>query len=128
MTAFYDAMNAGDFDGAAEYLHRDIEIHPALGGVMDIGGSYCGRDEARQLMETITEGVERIEIGIEPQAVIEVAGSRLIRVESWHPRGRQGMETEAVFTHVYTFRDGLILRIEGFRDKAEALEAAGLSE
>jgi ketosteroid isomerase-like protein len=128
VTAFYEAMNAGDFDGAVEYLHRDVEIHPALGGVMDIGGSYCGRDEARRLLETITEGIERIEIGIEPQEVIEAGGDRLVRVESWHPRGTQGMETEVVFTHVYTFRDGLILRIDGFTDKADALEAAGLSE
>ncbi len=40
----------------------------------------------------------------------------------------EGMETEIVITQLYTFRDGLILRIDGFRSRAEALEAAGLSE
>ena len=127
-TAFYEAMNAGDFDGGAEYLHPDVEIQPALGGVMDIGRSYRGLDEARRLMETLTEGIERIETRVEPQEVIEVEGDRLVRVERWHPRGRQGIETEVVITQVYTFRDGLILRIQGFRDKAEALEAAGPQE
>ena len=61
---------------------------------MDIGRDYNGHDGARQLMETLTEG----------------------------------METEIVITQLYTFRDGLILRIDGFRSRAEALEAAGLAE
>ena len=126
--AFYERMNRGDFDDAVEYLHRDVEVQPALGGVMDIGRRYRGRDEARQLMETLTEGIERIETRVEPQEVIEVGGDRLVRVERWHPRGQQGIETEVVITQVYTFRDGLILRIDGFRDKGEALEAVGLSE
>ena len=126
--ALYEAMNRGDFDAAVECLHRDVEIQPALGGVMDIGRRYSGRDEARRLLETITEGIERIETRAEPQEVTDIGGDRLIRVERWHPRGRQGMETEMVITQLYTFRDGLILRIDGFRDKAGALEAAGLSE
>jgi ketosteroid isomerase-like protein len=126
--ALYEAMNRGDFDDAVECLHRDVEIQPALGGVMDIARRYSGRDEARQLMETITEGIERIETRVEPKEAIEVGDDRLLRVERWHPRGRQGMETEVVITQVYTFRDGLILRIDGFRDRAEALEAAGLRE
>jgi hypothetical protein len=29
---------------------------------------------------------------------------------------------------LYTFREDLIMRIDGFTEKAEALEAAGLSE
>jgi hypothetical protein len=61
---------------------------------MDIGRDYHGHDGARQLMETLTEG----------------------------------METEIVITQLYTFRDGLVLRIDGFRSRAEALEAVGLSE
>ena len=61
---------------------------------MDIGRDYNGHDGARQLMETLTEG----------------------------------METEIVITQLYTFRDGLILRIDGFPSRDEALEAAGLAE
>ena len=128
VAALYEAMNRGDFDTAVECLHRDVEIQPALGGVMDIGRRYRGHDGARQLMETITEGIERIETRVEAQEVTEIGGDRLIRVERWHPRGRQGMETEILITQLYTFRDGLILRIDGFRDKAEALEAARQSE
>ena len=43
-------------------------------------------------------------------------------------RARDGIETGFQLTDIYTFRDGLIIRIDGFRERAEALEAAGLSE
>jgi hypothetical protein len=79
-------------------------------------------------METLTEGIERIETRVEPKEIIEVEGDRLVMVERWHPRGRQGIETEVVITQIYTFRNGLILRIDGLRDQAEAFKAAGLPE
>jgi hypothetical protein len=40
----------------------------------------------------------------------------------------RGVETEIQLTEVYAFRDGLVVSVDGFREKAEALEAAGLSE
>ena len=43
-------------------------------------------------------------------------------------RGRNGIEIKASCTDLYGFRDGLIVRGDGFRDKAQALAAAGLSE
>jgi hypothetical protein len=36
--------------------------------------------------------------------------------------------TEMAETNVFWFRDGKIVRLKGFATKAEALEAAGLSE
>jgi ketosteroid isomerase-like protein len=32
------------------------------------------------------------------------------------------------FAHIWTLREGLAIRFEAFTDKADALEAAGLSE
>ena len=125
--AFYEALSRRDLDEAVEYLSREVEVRPAIGGVMDIERVYSGRDGARLVLETLTEGTEQIEISVEQEEVIEAGDDQLVIVERWHPRGRQGIETEIVVTQVYTFRDGLILRIHGFRDKAEALEAAGLS-
>jgi hypothetical protein len=43
-------------------------------------------------------------------------------------RGRDGIEIDTELTDVYAFRDSLIVRVDGFRDKAKALEAVGLSE
>ena len=44
-------------------------------------------------------------------------------------RGREsGVAVDARFYEVYTLRDGKIVRVDEFVERAEALEAAGLSE
>jgi ketosteroid isomerase-like protein len=43
-------------------------------------------------------------------------------------RGRDGIEVTARSTFVYTVENGQITRIRMFQERAEALEAAGLSE
>jgi ketosteroid isomerase-like protein len=65
---------------------------------------------------------------VELEEVIETQDGRVLAVERWRGRGRDGIEVDARCTDVYSFRDGLIFRGEGFRVKAEALEAVGLSE
>jgi ketosteroid isomerase-like protein len=45
-----------------------------------------------------------------------------------HMRGRDGVEVIARSTFVYTVEDGQITRLRMFQERAEALEAAGLSE
>jgi ketosteroid isomerase-like protein len=65
---------------------------------------------------------------MEPQDLIDagdkvVASVRLIGV------GRQsGVETMANAAHVWTFREGRILRLAVFQTMEEALEAVALSE
>ena len=59
---------------------------------------------------------------------IDAPDNQIIAIEGWHGRGRDGLEVEVELTDVYAFRDGLIIRVDGFRDRADALEAAGLSE
>jgi hypothetical protein len=41
---------------------------------------------------------------------------------------RDGFELHQTVVDLYTFRNGLCIRLEGFETKAKALEAAGLSE
>jgi ketosteroid isomerase-like protein len=62
------------------------------------------------------------------EEMIEAPGERVVVVESWHARGRDGIEFDFELTDVYTFRDGLVVRIEGFGEREDALEAAGLAQ
>ena len=125
LRAFLEAFNRHDFDDAVRYLHPEVEIHPVIGGVLDVSRRYQGRDEGRQLLETISEGVEN---NVEIEDVIEAGEGQVLLVERWHARGRQGIETPVEIGTIYTFRDGLVVRLDGFRDRAKALEAAGLGE
>ena len=48
-----------------------------------------------------------------------------------HERGREkasGVEVAHRFGQVWTLRDGKIVRLCGYQDKAQALEAVGLQE
>jgi ketosteroid isomerase-like protein len=42
--------------------------------------------------------------------------------------GHGGPEVEMRFAQVFTFRDGLVVRVEMYADRAAALEAAGIQE
>ena len=125
LRAFVEAFNRQDFDDAVVYLHPEVEIYPALGGELDINRLYSGRDEALKVFATISEGFKN---QVEIEDIVEAGEDKVLLVERWGGPGRQGIETPIEISTVYTFRDDLVVRLEGFRDRAEALEAAGLSE
>jgi ketosteroid isomerase-like protein len=125
LRAFYQAFNLHDFDGVIELMAPEVEIHPALGGVLDIEGEYRGQEESRRFFETISEGAH---VEVELKEIVDLGDDQVLAIESWRPRVRQGMETEIEVSDLYTFRDGLIVRVVGFRDRAEALEAANSAE
>lgn len=125
LRSFIEAYNRHDFEAAIRSLHPEIEIYPAIGGQVDVRRLYRGRDEARELLETISEGVANDVAVVE---VMEAGEGVVLLVERWAGRGRQGMVTPTEIDTVYTFQDGLVVEIKGFRNRDEALEAAGLSE
>ena len=63
-----------------------------------------------------------------PEEILAAPGDRVLAVERWRAVSRGGLEFELELIDLFTFRDGLIVRIDGFRDRTEALEAAGLAE
>ena len=57
------------------------------------------------------------------------AGDKVMAVKSLRARGRStGIEAEQRAFLVWTLRDGLVIGLEAFPERAEALEAAGLEE
>jgi ketosteroid isomerase-like protein len=57
------------------------------------------------------------------------AGDRVLVGTTARGRGKQsGVESGWHLWHLWTLRDGKIVRGEGFTDRDEALEAAGLPE
>ncbi len=120
-----EAFNRRDIDGAIQYLHPDVELHPGI-QVPDEESEYVGRAGLTEWFRSATEPWEMITV--EHTELIDGPGGRVLAVERWVFRGRDGIELELELPNVYTLRDGLIIRIDGFTERAEALEAAGLSE
>jgi ketosteroid isomerase-like protein len=122
LRALFDAYNRRDFEAAVQYAHPEVEWHPGL-TELDVSPRYRGREELRRFFETITEAWESYVVV--PEETVAAPGDRVLVVERWRAVGRGGLEFDLQLTDVFTFRDGLIVRIDGFRDKAEALEAVG---
>ena len=56
------------------------------------------------------------------------AGSEVVVSNTAHFQGREGIEVSARSTFVFTVEKGQITRFRMFQERAEALEAVGLSE
>ena len=64
----------------------------------------------------------------EPEEFIPVGDDRVIVPQRIVSVGRDGVETIARNTNVYTLNEGKARKIKSFQTKADALEATGLSE
>jgi hypothetical protein len=67
-------------------------------------------------------------VTVEITGLLEAADDRILAGERWSWVGREGIAAELEVTEIYAFRDGLIVSVEGYLDRNEALQAAGLSE
>jgi ketosteroid isomerase-like protein len=67
------------------------------------------------------------EVQLETHDVSET-GSEVVVPNTAHFRGREGIEVTARSAFVFTLEAGQITRLRMFQERADALEAAGLSE
>ena len=120
-----DALNRGQVDDALRYMDADVELRA---GVLapDQDAFFRGHQGIRDFWDGAMAAWESVEI--KREQVFTAADNRFLVVDRWFFQGRQGIEIERELPTLFTFGDGLIVRIDGFTDKAEALKAAGLSE
>ena len=89
-------------------------------------GVYRGPGERETLWNEFFFTFEEAKIET-PQGFTD-AGSEVVVSNTTHFRGREGIEVTASSTWVFTVENGQITRLRMFQERAEALEAAGLSE
>jgi ketosteroid isomerase-like protein len=88
-------------------------------------GVYKGRAAALERMRSLIELVGPIEVRLEE--LIDVGDGRLIACTSMVGEGANAPYTQS-FAVLHRLRDGLIVEADYYLDRAQALEAAGLSE
>jgi uncharacterized protein len=123
--AAYRTLNAsGGLDGSFEFLAPQVEFHLA-GAFPDLDPVYYGHDGVRKLNKQLSEPWEQFRL--EPDRFIDV-GEQVLVLSHFHGKGRDGVEARLPFAHLWTIRDGLVVRMDAFASHAEALEAVGLWE
>jgi ketosteroid isomerase-like protein len=107
-----------------ELVHPDVEIHMFRGS--PIAGPYLGHDGVRRWLSDTFDVVEAWHLELDEV----IAGDDPdVMVALWRFLGRMkhtGLPADFPLAVVVRFRDGLIARFEGHRERDEALAAAGI--
>jgi uncharacterized protein len=116
----------GRWEESARQLGPDAEWHGTVGGLTE-GSVWRGPEQIRKIFEQ--EDAEAWqERRLEAEEFID-AGDRVVVLLHEFRRGKgSGVEMETDTAVVYELRDGRVVRIQGYMDRAKALEAAGLKE
>ena len=116
----YEALNAGNAQAALDVLDADAEWHESP--YIPDTGVYHGRAEIGAWLGEFLESWE--EFHQEVEEVVD-AGDRAVLFLHLVARGRlSGATVDARYAHVWTMRNGKGVRVDGYVDRDEALEAA----
>ena len=117
----YRRLDERGVDRFLEFIHEDVEYLP-----VEESGAVRRHDGMRRYLEGWLDAWD--EFRIVPTEFRE-SGEDVFVAFAMHGRGRgSGVEVRREGFQVWHFRDGRGARIEEYVDRAEALEAVGLSE
>jgi ketosteroid isomerase-like protein len=120
---YYERLNARDVDGCLELLAPDIEI--AQPDLPD-GGAYSGTAGWRRWNEALEAAWS--EMRWEPQDFVDAGDAVLVAVRFVSRGSHTAIEQGVDRFQVIRVRDGRIVFTTGYGQRAQALEAVGLSE
>jgi ketosteroid isomerase-like protein len=127
----YERWSEGDFRASVDLLDPhvvlvlDPEFAPYLMSNPDEGAFYGIEAVAaytRDILEPMTH------LTMEAEEIVAAGDSVLVSVRQRGVGSTSGVPTEMRYFTLWTFRGRRVIRIESFRERAEALEAAGLRE
>ena len=118
MEAVFDHFHARrrrDLDGVAAGLDPDV-VHQGVRPELVCNGRPAVLERIAASFDSLDTGVERLELNAAGEAVVVgIAG----------PRFREIPFLDGELFMVFRVRDGMILRIDDYRTRDEALHAAG---
>ena len=117
---FYECLARRDWDAMWRDFDPDFMLDTQL------QGSYRGRNECQAFVDDQISAFESSTA--EPVEVFEGGEHVAVFVKIRARPKESSAEIEALVGHLFTMRDGLIVRLQTFPQREKALEAAGLSE
>src|SRR5262245_792408 len=120
----FEAVTRGDLDAVLAMMDPEIEAYdpPELPD----SSVHRGREAVRRDWEETFGIFEDFSIDIERYFA---AGDEIVLYVRYRGRGRgSNADVELSMAHIWTFRDGKVIRRRQYLDRGEALKAVGLSE
>jgi uncharacterized protein len=112
-----EAAPVAFLDDEFEYVNPPYAVHP---------GTRHGKDGWIAAIRNLSESFESW--GHVPGEMID-AGDRVVVMTTFHACGRgSSVAVEKFEPHIWTLRDGKVIRFEWFNERDEALQAAGLAD
>jgi ketosteroid isomerase-like protein len=121
----YEHWATGDFP--ADFFDPDVE-HSRVGAqTPDMEGRWLGLDQFLTVFREYLQALS--DLRIEAERIVDLGGDRVLVLSRQTARGKQsGVPIEHELGDLFTLRDGKIVRYYSYWNRADALEAAGLSE
>jgi ketosteroid isomerase-like protein len=120
----YEYVNQRRWDLLAELLDPNVAQHGTVGGLEE-GTVVHGRSGITELYEREADAWDQQ--SIEAERLFD-AGDQVVVFQREYQRGRSsGLELVVETAAVLDLRNGRVVRIQGYMDRATALRAAGLS-
>jgi ketosteroid isomerase-like protein len=122
--AVYEEWAKGNFRAGVELYDPEILMVQHRG--FPEAGSYLGVDGVRRYMRVFLEAWE--EVSLSAEELVEAGDSVVVAVVHRGTGKGSGAEpNEFRYFHVWSFRGGRVIRLDAIREKADALEAAGIT-
>jgi len=104
-------------------MHEEAEVHDH--DIMD-AGEYRGRSGVERWLEDWSSAW--LEFSMDPEEFID-AGERVVFLFRMTATGRgSGVKVERQDAMVFEVRDGMVVRLDYYNNRQQALEAVGLQE
>ncbi len=118
-----EGMNRRDIEGVLRMMDPQVRFEHRLAALQ---GKFVGIDGVREWFTDLVENFESWHIDCSD---VRDLGDRVLALGTLRATGTgSGIETEAPFTIVATYRNGLCTDFVDYGDRQHALEAVGLEE
>ena len=121
--SIYERWGQGDFTGGFDLLDPNVVFVIGLG--FPDAGNYLGKDAVAKYTRGFLEPWTHITI--EADELLPGGDTVVASVVQRGVGDASGVETELPYFQLWTFRGDRVIRLENFRERAEALKAAGLA-
>lgn len=121
---FYAAYNERDMAAWSQLIGDEFRFRSAFVGVE--GRVYEGPDGFRSYFDDLAEAWETFWLEVED--ILDAGDDRVLGLMQVHGRGRaSGVEIDPRIAAIFHLRDGKVVALQTFMDRAEAFAAADLA-